>query len=225
MASRRSYSSYSDGCASAHALDLIGERWALLIVRELLLGPKRFGDLQRDVVGIGPTALTQRLSRLEESGIVVRSRLPEPARVMVYDLTDWGRELEAVNAALSNWAVKSPTLPWQADMSPDTIVLAMRAHARPAAARRRTVAVGLRLTDSRVDGAEPVTYRAVVGPDGTAIERTPDLGAVDAVVTTTTADWKGCIIAGAGAGLDPDAVEGDPAAVRSLIKATRLEIS
>lgn len=223
MASRRSYGSYSDGCASAHALDLIGERWALLVVRELLLGPKRFGDLQRDVVGIGPTALTQRLHHLEEVGIVVRSRLPEPARVMVYDLTAWGRKLEAVNAALSNWAVESPSLPLQADMSPDTVVLAMRAHARPGPARRRAVAVGLRLTDSRIEGSEPVTYRAVVGPEGTTIEKTPDLGETAAVVSATTAAWKGCIILGAD--LDPDSVEGDPAAVRSLINATRLEIS
>jgi hypothetical protein len=99
----------------------------------------------------------------------------------------------------------------------------MRAHARPSPTRRRPVAVGLRLTDSRIEGSEPVTYRAVVGPEGTTIAKAPDLGEVAALVSTTTAAWKGCIIAGAE--LDPDSVEGDSAAVRSLINATRLEIS
>ncbi|MEO7848894.1 MAG: helix-turn-helix domain-containing protein, partial [Arachnia sp.] len=90
MAARRSYGSYNDGCASAHALDLIGERWALIVVRELLLGPKRFVDIQRDIPGIGPAPLSQRLQDLEDAGVVVRVTLPEPARVVVYDLTEWG---------------------------------------------------------------------------------------------------------------------------------------
>jgi DNA-binding HxlR family transcriptional regulator len=64
MAARRRYGSYNDGCAAAHALDLIGERWTMIVVRELLLGPKRFSDLQRDVLGIGPGVLARRLHEL-----------------------------------------------------------------------------------------------------------------------------------------------------------------
>ena len=108
--------------------------WTLILVRELLLGPKRFVELQRDIIGISPTVLSQRLRDLEVRGIAARHTLPAPARVDVYELTAWGLRLEAVNAALSMWAVGSPTLPRDADMSPDTLVLAMRAHARGDAA-------------------------------------------------------------------------------------------
>lgn len=99
MAARRSYGSYNDGCAAAHALDLIGERWTMIVVRELLLGPKRFSDIQRDVMGIGPAVLTQRLHDLETAVIVQRRRLAGPGRIDVYELTEWGYGLEAVNTA------------------------------------------------------------------------------------------------------------------------------
>src|SRR3954447_12897338 len=72
--------SYDDACGAAHALDLVGERWALLVIRELMLGPKRFGDLRRDLPGISANVLTQRLEGLEEVGVVIRRRLPPPAR-------------------------------------------------------------------------------------------------------------------------------------------------
>jgi DNA-binding HxlR family transcriptional regulator len=222
MATRRSYGSYDDGCAAAHALDIIGERWALIIVRELLLGPKRFGDIQRDVIGIGPTALTQRLHDLEVSGVLVRRELPEPARVTVYDLTDWGRELEAVNAALSLWAVNSPTLPTEAGMSPDTLVLAMRAHARPGPADRPGVTVALRLTDSRIKSAPSAQYVGVITDSATTVEKGPAPEDADAVVEATTAAWKACIFAG----LDPVnapgvTLTGDPDAARLLVSTTR----
>src|SRR5690625_4143767 len=169
--SRRSYSSYNDGCAAAHALDLIGERWTLIVVRELFLGPKRFVELQRDVIGISPTVLSRRLRDLEARGIVTRSTLPAPARVDVYELTPWGSRLEAVNNALSMWVIASPALPWDADMSPDTLVLAMRAHARGDAALKSPVQVNLFLSDSRIELSEPVSYTAQVSQRGTSIEK------------------------------------------------------
>ncbi len=223
MATRRSYSSYDDGCAAAHALDIIGERWALIIVRELLLGPKRFGDIQRDVIGIGPTALTQRLHDLEVSGVLVRRELPEPARVIVYDLTDWGRSLEAVNAALSLWAVRSPTMPTGAGMSPDTLVLAMRAHARPGPPGSPAVTVGLRLTDARLESAPTAQYVGVITETGTTVEKGRPAQAAAATVEATAATWKVCIFAGA----DPTAapgvtLTGDPAAARLLATTTRV---
>ena len=103
MATRRTYGSYDDGCAAAHALDLVGDRWALIVVRELVLGPKRFADLRADVPGISPSVLAQRLRELEEAGVVVHDELPPPARVNVYDLTPWGRELEEVLQVLGRW--------------------------------------------------------------------------------------------------------------------------
>lgn len=218
---RRSYGSYNDGCASAHALDLIGERWALIVIRELLLGPKRFADLERDVVGIGPAVLSQRLRDLEEHGIVRREPLPPPAgRSFAYALTEWGSGLEAVNAALSLWAVASPELPLEADMSPDTVVLAMRAHARPAPASAR---VRLELTDSRGEGeASPSRYLANVSPAGAVVVKDHRDVEVDAVVRASSRAWKGCVIGGA-APADVDVeIEGDVAAVDALLAATRL---
>lgn len=225
MATRRTYGSYNDGCASAHALDLIAERWALIVVRELMLGPKRFVDIQRDIPGIGPGALSRRLQDLEESGIVVRRALPRPTGVTVYDLTEWGRELEAVNAALSRWAVRSPRLPLEADMSPDTLVLAMRAHARPVAAGEPIRRVALTLTASRTAEHDPVEYLATVGPGGTTVSKEPIPDDVDARVEATTLAWKALVIGGAAIeDAEAVAVIGDSAAVRALLDATRLEI-
>lgn len=101
---------YFDGCATAHALDLVGERWAMLVIRELMLGPKRFSDIRRNLHGISANVLTQRLEELERIGIVIRRQLPEPASVQVYDLTDWGRELEPAFQVLGRWAARSPFL-------------------------------------------------------------------------------------------------------------------
>lgn len=223
MTARRSYGSYNDGCASAHALDLIGERWALIVVRELLLGPKRFVDIQRDIPGISPAPLSQRLHDLEDSGIVVRRTLPEPARVLVWDLTDWGRGLEAVNTALSLWAVQSPRLPLEADMSPDTLVLAMRAHARPLPKGEPSRRVTLKLRDSRFGDREPTEYLAVLSDQQSTITKTISADAVDAEVSTTTRAWKAVIIGGASVG-DSEAVTvtGHRSAVQVLVDATKL---
>jgi DNA-binding HxlR family transcriptional regulator len=82
--------SYDDACGAAHALDLIGERGALLVMRELMFGPKRFSDLRTSLPGIGAYMLQQRLEGLEASGVVRRRRLPPTASVRVYELTEWG---------------------------------------------------------------------------------------------------------------------------------------
>ena len=99
---------YDDACAAAHALDLIGERWALLVVRELMFGPKRFGDLRASLPGISANVLTQRLEGLIESGIAVRRRLPPPVSAQVYALTEWGLAAEPIFQALGRWAEGSP---------------------------------------------------------------------------------------------------------------------
>src|SRR3712207_2209728 len=101
---------YDDGCAAAHALDLIGERWALLIVRELLLGPKRFTDLRAGLPGASADVLAQRLREMTESGVVRRRKLPPPAGSEVYELTDWGAGLEPVVTHLGRWGSASQSL-------------------------------------------------------------------------------------------------------------------
>lgn len=122
MPSKRSY---DDGCAAAHALDLIGERWALLVVRELLLGPRRFSDLRAELPGISPNVLSQRLRDLEDIGVVRREHLPPPAASWVYTLTGWGRELEPVLQQLGRWGARSPVRPAGAPISLATLITAL----------------------------------------------------------------------------------------------------
>jgi DNA-binding HxlR family transcriptional regulator len=98
--SERSYKQY---CGVARALDLIGERWALLVVRELALGPKRFTDLRQGLPGIATNVLSLRLRQLERDGVVTRRLLPPPAPAQVYELTEHGRELVPIMLALGRW--------------------------------------------------------------------------------------------------------------------------
>lgn len=117
---------YDEGCAVAHALDLIGERWALLVVRELLLGPKRFTDLRAGIPGASPDVLANRLRELRDAGIVFQHKLPPPAGSQVYELTEWGAELEPVVTHLGRWGSRSPSMPRNAHSSVDSLMLSLR---------------------------------------------------------------------------------------------------
>ena len=125
---------YDDGCAAAHALDLIGERWALLVVRELLLGPKRFTDLRAGLPHTSPNVLAQRLRELEGAGVVRRRKLPPPAASRVYELTDWGMELEPIILGLGRWGARSPSKPSDAAIGVDSLILSFRTMFDPQAA-------------------------------------------------------------------------------------------
>jgi DNA-binding HxlR family transcriptional regulator len=118
---------YGQACGTAYALDLVGDRWALLIVRELVLGPKRFTDLRDGLPGIGPNVLSQRLKELEDAGVVQRRTLPPPVSAPVYELTEWGSELDDVVIQLARWGARSPELPREAEMRPEWVVLGLRA--------------------------------------------------------------------------------------------------
>ena len=98
---------YNQYCPVAHALDLVGERWTLLIIRNLFVGPKRFSDLLRGLPGIGTNILTGRLKALEENGLIQSRFLPPPAASSVYELTPYGRSLQDVMVALALWGVQS----------------------------------------------------------------------------------------------------------------------
>jgi DNA-binding HxlR family transcriptional regulator len=104
MAKKRSYDQY---CPMAHALDLVGERWNLLVVRELMHGPKRYTDLAEHLPGIGTNILASRLRDLEANGIVTKRVLPPPAASKVYELTDYGRDLRSVLRELALWGARS----------------------------------------------------------------------------------------------------------------------
>lgn len=137
---------YDEGCAVSHALDLIGERWALLIVRELLLGPKRFTDLRAGMPGASADVLAQRLREMTEAGVVRRNKLPPPAASEVYELTDWGADLEPIVTHLGRWGSRSASLNPAADSSVDSLVLSLRALFNPQAAQGFHATVGLRLS-------------------------------------------------------------------------------
>ena len=117
---------YDDACGTAHGLELIGERWALLVLRELMLGPRRFSQLRADLPAISANVLTQRLTELEERGLVRRTRLPPPASVQVYEATQWGLEAEAIVQALGRWAARSPRHDPTLPISGVSILLSMR---------------------------------------------------------------------------------------------------
>ena len=109
---------YNDACGTAFALELVGERWSLLIIRELMLGPRRFSDLRATLPGISAKVLTERLATLADAGVLTRHKLPPPAGSQVYELTQWGYSAETVIQELGRWAAVSPlhdpTLPLSA---------------------------------------------------------------------------------------------------------------
>ena len=149
--------SYDDACGAAHALDLIGERWALLVMRELMLGPKRFSDLRADLPGISANVLTQRLEGLKAAGVLTRRKLPPPASNHVYELTPWGYESEPIFQELGRWAARSPqhdpTLPF----STTSFLLSLRTMLDPARAQGISARIGFRL------GAETFLARLAHG--------------------------------------------------------------
>ncbi|WP_455361514.1 winged helix-turn-helix transcriptional regulator [Streptomyces sp. SYSU K21746] len=163
MISRRSY---EDGCHAAQALDLVGERWALLVVRELLFSPKRFTDLQGRLPGASTSVLTQRLRELTASDVVTRRKLPPPAGSWVYQLTDWGRELEPVIAALGIWASRSPQRLPELPVTPASLMLAFKAFANPDKVKNLPAPVELQLDEEIFHAAPGNGGLLVTGPTG-----------------------------------------------------------
>jgi DNA-binding HxlR family transcriptional regulator len=100
---------YDDACGTAHALEVFGDRWALLIMRELMLGPRRFSQLRADLPSVSASILTQRLSDLARRKVLVKTKLPPPAATPVYELTQWGYEAEPITSAMGRWAARSPS--------------------------------------------------------------------------------------------------------------------
>jgi DNA-binding HxlR family transcriptional regulator/putative sterol carrier protein len=139
---------YEDGCAIAQALDVIGERWALLVVRELVLGPKRFTDLLDGLQGASSDVLTQRLRDLSDAGVVRRRRLGPPAAAWVYELTEWGAELEEIILELAHWVHKSPLMRYDLPLGPDSLMLSLKTRFHPPAAAGMNALIGLSFGDA-----------------------------------------------------------------------------
>lgn len=168
---------YCDGCAAAHALDLIGERWALLVVRELLLGPKRFTSLRAGMPNASSDVIARRLRELQQAGVVRRRKLGPPASSWVYELTDWGMELEPVIMRLGHWGSRSPWRPRDAALGVDSLVLALRTMFEPLAADGFSACYKLHLGEERFhavvdDGRFEIARGSADRPDAT-IETNP----------------------------------------------------
>ena len=209
MATKRSY---GDRCGVARALDVVGERWALLVVRELLLGPKRFTDLRAGICHAGPNVLAQRLRELEAAGVVRRRKLPPPAASRVYELTEWGRELEPVVTALGRWGARSPLRSPDADMSVDSHVLAIRTMFDPAAAGDLELRLELRL-------GEEVFHAVVSGGEldaGRGAVEAPEAVLATDPLTLASILWQGRDLDEARRAGDVT-VEGDAAAVERFL--------
>jgi DNA-binding HxlR family transcriptional regulator len=139
---------YEDGCAIAQALDVIGERWALLVVRELVLGPKRFTDLLAGLHGASSDVLTQRLRDLSEAGVVRRRRLGPPTGAWVYELTEWGAELEEIILELAQWVHKSPLMRYDLPLGADSLMLSLKTRFHAPAADGMNATIGLSFEDA-----------------------------------------------------------------------------
>ena len=154
---------YDDACGTALAMELVGERWSLLIVRELMFGPRRFGELRKALTGISANVLTQRLEGLETAGILTREKLPPPASVQVYALTPWGYKSEVAIQELGRWAVQSPRHDTTLPLSAASLMLSFRTmidRSRSGAVNRT---IGFRLGDE--------SFVAQVDEAGIAIRR------------------------------------------------------
>ncbi len=126
---------YQDACGTAFAMEIIGERWALLIIRELMLGGRRFSDLRASLPGISAKVLTERLTGLERAGVLTKRKLPPPAATQVYELTEWGYLAEPAIQELGRWAARSPEHNPQLPISPVSFMLSLRTMIDHAAAR------------------------------------------------------------------------------------------
>ena len=186
---------YGDRCGVARALDLVGERWALLVDAELLLGPKRFTDLRAGLPQVGPDVLSQRLRELEGAGIVSRRTLGPPASVRVYELTERGAQLEPVILELGRFGSVAPFPDGEATFGPDAMALALKTLYAPGGAPLRIALRlggqdfraeddGERLALARGAAEEPdATSRPSPAARGRPLAR-PRLGAAPAIAIT-----------------------------------------
>ena len=197
---------YDDACGTAHALELIGERWALLVLRELMLGARRFSDLRSDLPGISANVLTQRLEELEARGLIRRRRLPPPAARDVYEATDWGREAELVVQALGRWAARSPRHDPTLPLSAVSILLSFRTMIDRKRAKHVSALIGFRFGEE--------TFTAQLDSGSIEVARGP-LAACAATITAEPTQLAGVVYGGVP--FETLQVEGDEALARRFV--------
>lgn len=161
---------YDDACGTAFGLELLGERWSLLIVRELMFGPRRFSDIRASLPGLSAKVLTERLAGLEGHGVIARSTAPEPVPAQLYGLTDWGYAAEPIIQELGRWAAASPLHDPTLPLSPVSFMLSLRTMFKAEAAQGRTAVVQLTIGTAQFtarleNSVLPVTRGEVDGSD------------------------------------------------------------
>jgi DNA-binding HxlR family transcriptional regulator len=217
MAERRSY---GDSCGIARALDIVGDRWALLVVRELVLGPKRFTDLREGLPKLGPDMLAQRLRDLAQAGVIQKRTLPPPAASQVYELTDWGSELGPVLVALGRWGSRTPLPDRAPPLGIDAAIVALQTTFDPVAADGLDESYEIRLGDQ--------SFSLVVADGRLELTRGEQTGRA-ALLDTDTATlaalvWHGRPLRDA-IGLGDVSVEGDGSAAERLLTLFRTPIT
>ena len=197
---------YDDACGLAHALELVGERWAMLVLRELAYGPRRFSELKADLPGISANVLTQRLGELEARGLVRRVKLPPPASVQVYEATDWGLEAAPVIGQLGKWAARSPLHDPSQPISHVSVMLSLQTMIDAGRARGLAGRFGFRLGEA--------TYMAKLSNGALDVERRP-IEAFDVLFTAAPAELAAVVYGGAS--LATIGVEGDKALAKRFV--------
>jgi DNA-binding HxlR family transcriptional regulator len=138
---------YEDACGLAHAMELLGERWAMLVLRELAYGPRRFSELKADLKGISANVLAQRLTELERRSLVRKTKLAPPASIQVYEATEWGLEVVPLIASLGRWAARSPWHNPTLQMSHVSVIMSLQTLLSPALAEGLDARIGFQFGD------------------------------------------------------------------------------
>ena len=188
-------------------MELLGERWAMLVLRELAYGPRRFSELKSDLVGISANVLTQRLTELEERGLVRRAKLPPPASVHVYEATDWGLEVVPLIASLGRWAARSPWHNPELQMSHVSVIMSLQTLLSPALATGLYARVGFQFGDTG--------YVTTIRDGQLDVERAP---VIDCDVEFRGAPSAVAAAIHGGAPLEMIEVRGDMALARRFVK-------
>jgi len=170
---------YNDACGTAFGLEVIGERWALLVVRELMLGARRFSDLRSALPGISAKVLTERLTALEATGVAARRMLPPPGKAQVYELTAWGLAAEPLIQELGRWAAQSSAHDPRLPLSAVSLMLSLRTMLDPEACAAFSGRIGFVIGEERFV-AEPAGRELPI--------RRGDPEGVDAVFHAPSAD-------------------------------------
>jgi DNA-binding HxlR family transcriptional regulator len=188
-------------------MELLGERWAMLVLRELAYGPRRFSELKSDLTGISANVLTQRLTELEARGLVRKTKLPPPASVQVYEATEWGLEAVPLIARLGKWAARSPWHNPELNMSHVSTMMSLQTLISPILADGLDVRVGFRLGEA--------SYVASVHDGQLDVDRTK---VEDCALVFTGAPSEVCAVIHGGAPFELIKIEGDMELAKRFVK-------